>query len=84
MIKFEWKSVKLKKSQIYLSIIENFIKSGNLDSKSYEALRSSYPLVDDIDFRRILGMSETISAWTWPEIETIDAVSNNLRDRLKG
>ena len=47
-----------------LSIIENFIKSENLNIKSYEALRSSNPLVDDIEFRRILGMSETISAWS--------------------
>ena len=30
--------------------------------------------MDDIDFRRILGMSETISAWIWPEIGAIDAV----------
>ena len=28
-------------------------------------------------------MSETISEWTWPDIETIDAVSTTLRDRLK-
>ena len=62
-----------------LSVIENFIKSGNLDTKSYEVLRSSNPLVDDIDFRRILGMSETISAWSWPDINTIDAVSATLR-----
>ena len=33
-----------------LSVIESVIKSGNLDNKSYEALRSSNPLVDDIDF----------------------------------
>ena len=62
-----------------LSIIENLIKSRNLDSNSYEALRSTHPLVDDIDFRRILGMSETISAWSWPNIETIEAVSATLR-----
>ena len=66
-----------------LSIIENLVKSGNLDNSSYEALRSSHPLVDDIDFRRILGMSETISAWTWPEIETINAIRTTLRDRIK-
>ena len=58
------------------------MKSGNLDIKSYEALRSTYPLVDDIDFRRILGMSETISAWDWPEIETIEAVRATLTDRI--
>ena len=28
-------------------------------------------------------MSETISAWTWPEIEIIDAVSTTLKDRIK-
>jgi uncharacterized protein involved in exopolysaccharide biosynthesis len=74
---------KVQEISDLLSVIENFIQSGNLDSNSYEALRSSHPLVDDIDFRRILGMSETISAWSWPDIETIDAVSATLRDRLK-
>lgn len=66
-----------------LSIIEGLLKSSNLDKKSYEALRSNYPLVDDIEFRRILGMSETISAWVWPNMETIEAVSTTLRDRIK-
>ena len=66
-----------------LSVIDSLIKTANLDSKSYEALRSSNPLVDDVNFRRILGMSETISAWSWPDIETIDAVSATLRDRSK-
>ena len=66
-----------------ISIIENLIQSRNLDNNSYEALRSSHPLVDDIEFRRILGMSETISAWTWPDIDTIYAVGATLRDRIK-
>ena len=66
-----------------LSIIENLLKSKNIDDDSYDMLRSNHPLVDDINFRRILGMSETISAWAWPEIETIDAVNATLRDRIK-
>ena len=33
--------------------------------------------------RRILGMSETISAWVWPKIETIEAVNATLQDREK-
>ena len=66
-----------------LSVIEDFIRSENLDANSYKALRLSHPLVDDIEFRRILGMSETISAWAWPDIETIDAVGATLRDRIK-
>ena len=76
---------KRKVSEIsdLLSIIESLVKNGNLDSTSYETLRSQHPLVDDIDFRRILGMSETISAWSWPESETIDAISATLKDRIK-
>ncbi len=74
---------KVKEIADLLLIIENLAKSGNLDSNSYEALRSSHPLVDDIEFRRILGMSETISAWTWPDLDTIDAVSATLKDRIK-
>ena len=76
---------KRKVSEIadLLSTIESFVKTGNLDSNSYDMLRMSHPLVDDIDFRRILGMSETISVWNWPEIETINAVSATLRDRIK-
>ena len=66
-----------------LTIIRDLIKSENLDGDSYEALRSSHPLVDDIDFRRILGMSETISAWVWPDIEAVVAVRTTLRDRIK-
>ena len=52
-----------------LFIIENLTKSGNLDGESYEALRSSHPLVDDIDFRRILGMSEIQARGAGPKLK---------------
>ena len=81
----EMRMEKRKVSEIsdVLNIIEGLVKNGNLDSTSYETLRSQHPLVDDIDFRRILGMSETISAWTWPEVATIDAISATLKDRIQ-
>ena len=66
-----------------LSVIHDLIKVGNLNKSTYETLRSTYPLIDDVDFRRILGMSETISAWSWPSFETVEAVSATLRDRIK-
>ena len=66
-----------------LSILESLIKSGNSDDETYNVLRTTYPLLDDIDFRRILGMSEVISAWTWPKLETVKTVSTTLRDRIK-
>lgn len=74
---------KVREIADLLLIIDGLVKSGNLDTNSYAELRSSHPLVDDIDFRRILGMSETISAWTWPKVETIKAISATLRDRMK-
>ena len=55
---------------------------GDLDVSAYESLRIRTPLVDDIDFRRIMGMSETISAWNWPTLDTIESVSETLSDRI--
>ena len=66
-----------------LSLLYDMIKKGEVESGSYEALRLRNPLVDDVNFRRILGMSETISAWSWPDINTIDAVKLTLNDRIK-
>ena len=40
-------------------------------------------LIDDVRFRRILGMSETISAWNWPNIQTLQAVKSTLSDRIE-
>ena len=74
---------KVEEISELLTILAKLIKSGNLDFNSYETLRSSNPLIDDVEFRRILGMSEVISAWTWPKIQTIDAVSATLKDRIK-
>lgn len=66
-----------------LSILKNVVLSENLENTSHEAFRKAYPIVDDVSFRRILGMSETISAWDWPEIDTILAVSATLKDRQR-
>ena len=66
-----------------LTVIESLVKTGNLDRSSYESLQSNHPLVADIDFRRIMGMSETVSAWSWPKIKTIEAVSATLKDKSK-
>ena len=39
-----------------LSILDELTKSGNLNLESYQELRSDHPLVDDLEFRRILGI----------------------------
>ena len=65
-----------------LSIIEELVRTKSFDSNSYDNLRRSFPLVDDVEFRRILGMSETISDWSWPKFEIIKAVEATLKDRI--
>ena len=67
---------------LVLKNLRQLVESENIGAGSYEALRVKTPLVDDLDFRRIMGMSETISAWTWPTIETIEIVSETLSDRI--
>ena len=66
-----------------LKVLEDIIKSNNLDEETYEVLRTKYPMIDDVSFRRILGMSETISAWSWPELKTTQTVTETLSDRVK-
>ena len=66
-----------------LQRLEELVKLGNVDGGAYEALRTSSPIVDDVNFGRILGMSETISAWRWPSLETIQQVNDTLKDRSK-
>ena len=67
-----------------LKKLENLLQMGKPNMESYEALRVDSPLVDDVNFRRILGMSETISAWSWPDLETILNVTATLQDRIRG
>lgn len=49
----------------------------------YLTLRQKFPLIDEQNFRRILGISEVISAWEWPRQETLFKVQESIRDRLR-
>ena len=69
-------SIKVQEISDVLNVLSKLVEHENLDNSSYYDLRINYPLVDDVDFRRILGMSETISAWSWPSINTINAVKH--------
>ena len=37
------------------------------DQNNYQALRQKFPIVDQVEFRRVLGQNEIISSWSWPE-----------------
>ena len=66
-----------------LTRLKEIVKLGVPDQNTYLILRDTNPMIDDVRFRRIMGMSETISAWSWPELETIQAVSATLADRVQ-
>ena len=72
-----------EKTLALLQVINNLIVAENTSEVSYKTLRQTYPFVDDVRFRRILGMSETISAWEWPDRLTVKAVKVTLTDRIQ-
>jgi uncharacterized protein involved in exopolysaccharide biosynthesis len=51
------------------------------DQNDYLALREKFPIVDQVEFRRILGQSEIISSWSWPEAISVSAVLDTLTER---
>lgn len=56
-------------------------KSG--DENDYLYLKKKFPIVQQIEFRRVLGQSETSTSWNWPEKSTIRAVVDTLLERKK-
>ena len=53
------------------------------DQNNYLVLRQQFPIVDQVEFRRVLGQSETISSWSWPEASSLDAVFDTLSERKR-
>jgi uncharacterized protein involved in exopolysaccharide biosynthesis len=51
------------------------------DQNAYLALRHKFPIVDQVEFRRVLGQNEIISSWSWPDASTINAVYDTLTER---
>ncbi|MDC0108747.1 Wzz/FepE/Etk N-terminal domain-containing protein [Amylibacter sp.] len=57
------------------------LQDNTTDQNAYLALRQKFPIVDQVEFRRVLGQNEIISSWSWPEASTIDAVFDTLTER---
>jgi uncharacterized protein involved in exopolysaccharide biosynthesis len=51
------------------------------DQNDYLALRQEFPIVDQVEFRRVLGQNEIISSWSWPELNSVNAVYDTLSER---
>lgn len=47
----------------------------------YAQLRVQFPVVDDVDFRRLLGIPEALNTWKFPSLERLSTFANTLEDR---
>jgi polysaccharide biosynthesis transport protein len=57
------------------------VDQGKANTQSYTTLRKAYPIIDDVEFRRVLGLSEIISGFTWPDRDLLAGVAATLEDR---
>jgi uncharacterized protein involved in exopolysaccharide biosynthesis len=57
------------------------LENKTTDQKSYQSLRQQFPIVDQVEFRRILGQNEIVSSWSWPELKYVSAVLDTLSER---
>ena len=57
------------------------LQNKTTDQENYMALRQQFPIVDQVEFRRVLGQNEIISSWSWPEASSVDAVFDTLSER---
>ncbi|MDC0096222.1 Wzz/FepE/Etk N-terminal domain-containing protein [Amylibacter sp.] len=57
------------------------LQNKTTDQKNYKALRQQFPIVDQVEFRRVLGQNEIISSWNWPEASSVNAVFDTLSER---
>jgi len=65
-----------------IQALKTAIGAGQTTVQEYTRLREEYPLLDQASFRRILGLSEVISAWTWPTAQSVSQVEDSIRDRI--
>jgi uncharacterized protein involved in exopolysaccharide biosynthesis len=72
-------TTELHEAVAALSLI---LKNEKIDQNDYLALRQKFPIIDQVEFRRVLGQNEIISSWSWPEASTVDAVFDTLSDRI--
>ena len=57
------------------------LENKTTDQENYLSLRVRFPIIDQVEFRRVLGQNEIISSWSWPEISSVAAVYDTLSDR---
>jgi uncharacterized protein involved in exopolysaccharide biosynthesis len=76
----------IQSTTILLNALTKLSSILNKSSESYEnylLLRKAHPIIDQVEFRRMLGQNELISSWTWPDLASVSAVSKTLAERKK-
>ncbi len=70
---------ELHKAVAALSLM---LRNKTTDQNNYLTLRQQFPIVDQVEFRRVLGQNEIINIWSWPEASTVDAIFVTLSERI--
>lgn len=65
------------------SELKLILQKESISQKDYIELSKNFPIVDEIEFRRVLGQSEVRNSWTWPEESSVDAILDTLSERIK-
>ena len=65
-----------------IEALKSFLAADKTTLNDYRELRQSFPEIDQSGFRRIMGLSEVTTAWTWPSIGTVLQVEASVRERL--
>ena len=73
----------IRASELYAAVAELLVllQENKVNQEHYLLLRQKFPIVDQADFRRVLGQNEIISSWSWPEESSVVAVFNTLSER---
>ena len=65
-----------------VAAVSLMLQNKTTNQNNYLALRQQFPIVDQVEFRRVLGQNEIISSWNWPEASSVAAVFDTLSERI--
>jgi len=70
-------------SELHAAVAELslMLQKKTTEQRNYLSLREEFPIVDQVEFRRVLGQNEIISSWSWPDTNAVAAVFDTLSER---
>jgi len=70
-------------SEIHIALSEllSLIEKGETNNSDYLLLRNKFPVVDQLEFRRVLGQNEVITVWAWPSKYLVEGVLDTITER---